>query len=168
MADTAADLLGNSLTAQMLSQEFPERDVQQWATWLQNNRNRSRSVPYRIPFVRMAGGIFYERADLDEFIRWERARKVGEVKLSARAAEALQAFGVGEAGGSATGRKFNYSSCSGQIDESDHSAFVQLVVTDPLRVYRLSVDQAEAIARDLANEARDARELHSRSTGGTQ
>jgi hypothetical protein len=42
------ELLSNSVAAQVLNELLPEKTIEQQMQWLQNNRNQSRQVPYRI------------------------------------------------------------------------------------------------------------------------
>ena len=53
------ELLSNSVSAALLSELLTGKTEEQWMLWLNNNRNQSRRVPYRLPFERMAGGVFY-------------------------------------------------------------------------------------------------------------
>jgi hypothetical protein len=145
------DLLSNGMAAQTLHTIFPDRDVKQWSMWLQNNRNQSRSVPYRIPFVRMHGGVFYEVNELNRYTDWERARSLGTIKLSGRAAEALAAFGVGSDSGGAYGRSLSYAVMPAVTEEGE--PFVRLLIEKPLRVFRLDLAQARALAKRLIEAA---------------
>ncbi|VVP89042.1 hypothetical protein [Pseudomonas fluorescens] len=144
------ELLSNSVAAQTLCELEPEKSVEQWMHWLQNNRNQSRRVPYRIPFERMAGGVFYRREELVSFIDWEKSRQLGALKLTGRAAEVMRAYGIGEKSGSATGRKLKVTAINPQVDEATGTPFVQFITSDPLMVYRLELDEAEAIIREMA------------------
>lgn len=146
------DLLSHSVAAQMLSERLTEKNPEQWALWLQNNRNQLRKVSFRIPFVKMAGGVFYRRDDIAKFAELEKSRQLGTIKLTGRAKEALEAFGVGTATGSSTGRKLIVTGINPQVDEATGKTFIQMIFSDPLRVYRLELDQAEAVAKEL-NEA---------------
>jgi hypothetical protein len=71
--------LTTSMAAQALHNIFPDRSVDQWIMWLQNNRNNSRSTPYRIPFTRLSGCVVYNTEDLDRFADWERLRALGTI-----------------------------------------------------------------------------------------
>lgn len=146
------ELLSNSFAAQTLSQELPDKTAEQWLAWLQNNRTPSRPVTYRVPFVKMMGGVFYRSDDIAKFIELEKSRQLGTIKLSGRAKEALDAFGIGTATGSTTGQRLNVTGINPQIDQATGKGFVQMIVTDPLRVYRLELDQAKTMAAEL-NEA---------------
>lgn len=150
------DLLSNSMAAESLHRIFPNRDVQQWSMWLQNNRNQSRSVPYRIPFVRMHGGVFYEVEELNRFADWERARSLGTIKLSGRAAEALAAYGVGSDNGGAYGRSLAYTVMPAVTEEGE--PFVRLMTEKPLAVYRLEIAQALALANELVEATKYLRQ----------
>lgn len=138
------ELLGNSMTAQALSEQLQDKTPEQWAGWLQNNRNQSRRVPYRIPFQRINGGIFYARDELDKFVEFEKQRTIGTIKLTGRAAEVLRAYG-----GSATGRKLKITTINPQADEATGKLYIQVIADDPLMVYRLELDEAQAIAAKL-------------------
>lgn len=145
------ELLSNSVAADVLNELMPDKTPEQWALWLQNNRNQARRATYRIPFDRMGGGVFYRRDELAKFTEWEKGRKLGSIKMTGRAAEVLQAFGIGEKGGSTTGRRLKVAGITLQVDQASGTPFVQLVTDDPLMVYRLALDEAKAIAKELAD-----------------
>jgi hypothetical protein len=145
------DLLTNGMAAKTLHALLPERSEEQWALWLQNNRNHARPVSYRVPFVRMGGGVLYEVAELNRFVEWERARKLGTVKLSSQAAAALDAFGIGTSEGSPYGRSLSCKVDVAQTQEGE--PFVRLIVEKPLAVFRLSAAQASSIAHGLIESA---------------
>ncbi len=143
------DFLSNALAAQRLAEIIPDKSAEQWALWLQNNRNQSRRVPYRIPFERIAGGVFYRPDDLAHYAEWEKSRQLGNMKLTGRAAEVIRAFGIGTGGGSTTGRKLKVTGINPQFDEATRTVFIQLITDDPLMVYRIELSEAKQIARDL-------------------
>jgi hypothetical protein len=62
----------------------------------------------------------------------------------------MRAYGIGEKSGSATGRRLKVSGINPQVDEATGTPFVQLITSDPLMVYRLELDEAEAIIREMA------------------
>ncbi|TDG24935.1 hypothetical protein EYW47_08925 [Paraburkholderia silviterrae] len=95
----------------------------------------------------------YSRDDLASLIEFEKTKRIGGVKLSGRAAEAMRAFGIGEKGGSTTGRKLNVSAVTLQADQATGARFVQLITSDPLMVYRLEISEAKALAKELADAA---------------
>lgn len=149
------EFLSNTVAAQALGELLPTegKTHEQWLLWLQNNRNQARRVAYRIPHERgiegIGGGIFYRREELAKYADWEKSRQLGTLKLTGQAAEAMRAFGIGTASGSTTGRKLKVSGIKPQIDEATGTAFVQLITDDPLMVYRLELEQAEAILHGL-------------------
>lgn len=151
------ELLSNQAAIELLTELVPGRTAQQWAVALQNNRNPSRKVPHRIPYVRMSGSVFYKRDDIASFAEFEKVRQLGSIKLSPRIAEALRAYGVGDPGGSTTGRSLNVSAVNLQVDQSTAKPFIQVIATDPLMVYRIEVPDAKALAQELA-QAVDAAE----------
>ncbi|MGT2505930.1 hypothetical protein [Cupriavidus basilensis] len=152
------ELLSSSVAAEILSEQMPDKTPGQWALWLQNNRNQTRKVSYRIPFERMGGGgVFYRREELAAFTDWEKGRALGVVKLSSRAAEALRAFGIGEQGGGTQGRCFKGASVNLQTSNDGGGAFVQVVIEEPLMVFALRPDQAIEFGKELAKAGEAAR-----------
>jgi hypothetical protein len=147
------ELLSKQVAAAMLSELMPDKTAKQWMTWLRNNRNQLRRVPYRIPTVSLGGGAFYRRDDLEAYVEWEKSRQMGTIKLSARAVEALHAVGFNERGGSSTGRHFDVTMISHQIDETTGEPFIQLILNNPLMVYRLPIVQALEVADLLYEQA---------------
>jgi hypothetical protein len=146
-------LYGNSHAARILSEQFPERTPEQWELWLRNNRNQVRKTVYRIDVVHISNRSFYRPQELAKFIQWEKSRRLGVMKLTGRAAEALRAYGIGTATGSTTGRKLEITGILDQTDEVTNEQFVQLIISEPLLVYRLDPEQARDIARRLYQAA---------------
>jgi hypothetical protein len=66
-----------------------------------------------------------------------------------RSSELLRSFGIGEPGGGYTGRSLAITAITPQIDEEDGKPFVQVIMNNPLRVYRLEIKQASTMANDL-------------------
>jgi hypothetical protein len=144
------ELLSAAAAGDFLQRLMPEKTAAQWAMFLQNNRKPGRQVTYRVPFERLGSmGAFYSPAELQRFAEWEKQRTLGAVKLSGRAAEALHAFGIGQAGGSTTGRQLDYS-INPQIDPATQEPYLQLIVRDPLMVFRVSQAQAKGLQEELA------------------
>ena len=148
------ELLGVTVAAEVLNGLMPEKTPQQWITWLTNNRNQSRTVPYRIPTVRISGGVFYRRAELESFVEMEKSRQLGTIKVTGRVAEALRAFGINEPGGGPYGRELKTFRVAEAIIDGDSRVFAQLTVGDPLSVYRIEVEQIETMIAELT-EVRD-------------
>lgn len=148
------ELLSNSMAAQSLSEQLQDKTAEQWAGWLQNNRNQSRTVPYRIPFERVSGGVFYARDELDKFIEFEKQRLVGSIKLTGRAAAVLHAYGTGTSGGTRHGRQWKGGSANLANDNGD--VFVQAVVSEPLTVFRMTAEQAIEFGTELVQTGKAA------------
>jgi len=149
-----ADLYSTQAAAEFLSRALPdEGDSAYWSSVLINNRRTDRAPVHRIPFCRIGKGAFYAPEDLARFVEFEKGRRVGNIKLSGPAAEALQAFGIGE-GGSATGRRFEVAGITLQSDEVTGKPFVRLITTSPLMVYRLELEEAKTIAKALSDAAK--------------
>ena len=160
------ELWGNSFTAQALSEQLPGRDAVRWELWLRNNRNQSRAAVYRVPFERISNGTFYKPEEIAKFVAWEKSRRLGTIKMSGRAAEVMQAFGIGTATGSATGRKLLIMGIERMTDPATGQPYVQFITGDPLIVYRLEVDQALQVAaglRTAASQPGKKRKAHSGS-----
>jgi hypothetical protein len=151
--DTVEDLWSNSVTAQYLTEQLPERDAQRWQLWIRNNRNSSRSAAYRVPFVRISNGTFYRPMEIHKFIAWEKARQLGTMKMSGRTLQTMQAFGVGQPNGSSTGRSLQVLAITAQTDPITGDRFVRLVTIEPLTVYRLSLSEASSLGNQLVDVA---------------
>ncbi len=143
------ELYSISVAAAYLSKHLTDKSPEQWRLALQNNRSPSRAVAFRIPYEKLGGGVFYGRNELARFVEFEKMRQLGTIKLSGRAVEALKAYGVGEAGGSLTGRKLNVTGINPQVDEATGKMFIQVIVDSPLMVYRLELDEAKSISQEL-------------------
>lgn len=147
------DLMKTDKAANLLADKLTARTPDQWAVWLRNNRNHAHRTTYRIPTEKVGREVFYRSEELIKFIAFEASRNVGEFKLSGRAAEALHAMGIGKLGATSQGRKFE----SGQVNQAvapDGSVFVQMVISSPLAVYRLTPQQAVDFGKDLTDTGR--------------
>jgi hypothetical protein len=63
----------------------------------------------------------------------------------------MQAFGIGTAGGGPYGRRLEYEL---HLQDNEGEPYVQLVVKDPLLVFKLPSEQVEALASQLAQAAK--------------
>lgn len=150
------EMLSAAVAAQFLANALPERTAAQWSGWLRNNRNHSKRAPYRIPTSRIGREVFYSRPELEEFIRFHEALRIGDVTPTGRVAEMLSAFGVGM-GGSRTGYAWPDATVNAAMDETTNTPFVQVRIPAPRpTVYRLNPDQAVAFAKALATAAKEA------------
>ncbi|WP_322094572.1 hypothetical protein [Paraburkholderia bannensis] len=138
--------------AAILREQFPDKTEEQWKTWLHNNRNGAKNAVATIPFVRVGKAAMYHPDDIAKFVDFEKSRRIGNVKLSGRAAEALRAFGIGEIGGGATGRKLAYT-LTAQVDPATGRHYAQFITRDPLMVFRLEQDQVCALAAEFSELA---------------
>ena len=152
--DMTEELLGVGAAAEVLNELMPDKTPRQWITWLTNNRNQSRTVSYRIPTVRIWGGVFYRRAELEGFVELEKSRQLGTIKLTGRVAEALRAFGINEPGGGPYGRELKTFRVGEAVVDGDSRPFAQLTVGDPLSVYRIEIEQIKTMIAELT-EVRD-------------
>ena len=152
-APTAATYLSDQLGG--------KRDY--WITWLANDRRPGRA--HLIPPLDGPGRPLYLVAALDAFIDLERAKRLEKTGPSGRAAEVMQAFGIGSEDGSRTGRKLACQ-VTGQLDEQTSQGFVQLSIASPFLIFRLDTDQARSLARSLIQEADDADHMQGIVTRG--
>lgn len=143
------ELLSNGVAANLLNELLPNKTPEQWLLWLQNNRNKARPATYRIPVEKLGGGVFYLREEVVKFAEFEKSKTLGAIKLTGRAVEVLRAIGFNEHGGSSTGRSFNPSGVYLQTDESTGNEFLQLHTKDPLMIYRIEIDAAEFLLKEL-------------------
>ncbi|HDR8946015.1 TPA: hypothetical protein QDA71_003016 [Burkholderia vietnamiensis] len=158
------ELLSTQAAAEHLARELPTKSESQWALWLRNNRNQSRSVIYRVPVVHVGRPAYYKPQDLAEFIEFERRMQTGAMPLSGRAKQALQAFGLGEPGSTGLGRKWRDASAN--LAASEKGALVQFVITEPLMVFALSPEQAQAIGRELLEAGQAAQRQNAANVKG--
>lgn len=144
------DLLSTQAAAELVASEIHEAaGVTYWARYLTNNRRDDRNPPHRVSFQRLGACAFYRREDLAAFIEFEKKRRLGIRTLSGRAAEVMRAYGIGEAGGGTTGRRLDCT-INPQVDPVTGAPYVQLVINDPLLVYRVDIAQAKALCTELA------------------
>lgn len=142
-------LLSTNAAGDWLHEAIPGESAAHWRTALANNRKPNRKPPHRVPFSTLGRGAFYAVSDLIEYAEFEKARRMGTLKLTGRVAEVMRAFGIGANGGSTKGRKFDVTGISPQIDEATNAPFIQLILDNPLMVYRLELAEAKSIAREL-------------------
>lgn len=161
MTDTIEQYRNVGMAATYLSEQLPKegKTQQQYMQFLQSNRVKGRAIAYQIPFEKMGGGVFYRIEELDKYIALQKSRTLGTVKLSTKAAEALQAVGFNEAGGSSTGRKFNPTDLILAIDEVTKKHFIQLILSEPLRVYRVEIEAAEFLFKELGEALAASRRI---------
>jgi len=156
-SDQAGALLSSAAAGLALAELLPDegRTAEQWATWLQNNRNMSRAAAYRVPHVR----AMYRREDLEAYAAWERSRQQGSLKLSPRVAEALRAFGAGEPDATPQGRRLKSFSANVAVSNEDAAPIVQLVMSNPLTVWRLTPSQAVTYGAELLEAGQAAQRI---------
>jgi len=150
--------------AEHMSQQLGQT-VDYWTTRLANMRNPKRAVAYRLNFATTEGRLgLYSEEDLQAFVEFEKAKQLGNLTLSPRAAEALQAFGVGKPGGGTRGRIFS-GSTNMQPAEDGHPPIVQLILNNPLMVFALSPDQALELGQELIDNANAAKRIYGAAAG---
>lgn len=158
------EFLSTQAAAEHLARELPAKTESQWALWLRNNRNQSRSVIYRVPVVHIGRPAYYKPQDLAEFIDFERRMQTGALPLSGRAKQALQAFGLGEPGSTNLGRR--WKGADANLAVSEKGALVQFVISEPPMVFALSPEQAQAIGRELLEAGQAAQRQNAANAKG--
>lgn len=146
-------LYTSSKAAAILHEQLPDKTAAQWATWLHNNRNNpAHGAIHKVPFERAGKSVLYRADDLATFVEFEKSKRIGTMKLSGRAAEALRAVGFGEAAGSTTGRKLECTLVAAR-DEAGGKNFAQLIIRNPFVVFRLEPEQVRELATEFADMA---------------
>ncbi|HRP25450.1 MAG TPA: hypothetical protein PK205_16505 [Promineifilum sp.] len=151
------ELLSRQAAAERLAQQLPDKNAEQWALFLRNNANTARQAFYRLPVERIGRSSFYREGELSKFIEFEKARQIGTLKLSGRAAQALQAFGIGQKGGSTKGRQWKGGSAN-LINEGE-SITVQAIINEPLTVFVMTPAEAIEFGRDLIETGQAAQRI---------
>jgi hypothetical protein len=144
-------LFNTGAAADFLNEAIPGKTPGYWRQRLINARRSDRSEAFVLPFSTVGKAVFYEEADLQQFIEFEKSRQLGKMKLSGRAAEALRAFGIGEAGGGSQGRRFKDGSVNLQATDDGSGVFVQTIISEPLMVFAMTPEQAIAFGTDLVD-----------------
>lgn len=152
------ELLSTQAAAEYLAAHVPDKDIQQWSMWLRNNRNHSRSAIYRIPSDRIGRIAVYTLEALQAFVEFETSRLVGHIKLTNKAAEIAQAFGIGSPEGTPFGRLLESAFTSLQSDGKQ--SYVQMTISKPLMVYALLPDQAVTLGKELLKAGKAAQRIN--------
>lgn len=144
---TTTELLSRQAAAEWLAQQLQDKSVEQWALFLRNNANNARRAVYRLPVEQIGRSSFYQPDELSKFVQFEQGRQLGTLKLSGRAAQAMQAFGIGQDGGSTKGRKWKGGSAN--LANDNGGVFVQAVISEPLTVFAMTAAQAIEFGKEL-------------------
>ena len=110
-AQRLADLLGGT--------------AERWRVWLSNDRRPGRAQ--QLTPVMGPGRPRYQLAALEAFVTTERATRLKESGPSGRIAEVLKAVGIGEEGGSSTGRRLDCQVAGEKVGSQrvcDHEASI--------------------------------------------
>lgn len=154
-----SNLYNTAAAAEFLHEQLPGKTPTYWSGRLVNMRRIDRSTALAIPFSRAGKAAFYDETDLRLFADFERMCHLGKVKVTGRAAEALKAFGIGQAGGGAQGRTFKGATVNMQVNNDDGQPFVQTIVNEPLTVFVMTADQAIAFGKELIEAGQAAKRI---------
>lgn len=141
------DGITSRAAVKLLQEALPEKKGY-WASFLVNNRRKDRNPPHRIPFGRQHGEAIYRPADLNAFIEFEKHHRLTGMKLTGRAAEVMQAYGIGSPSGGAYGRTISYNLF---LQSNESGPYGQLIINDPMLVFRLLPEQVDELAADFAS-----------------
>lgn len=155
------ELLSRQAAAEWLGEQLQDKSAEQWALWLRNNANTARRASYRIPTEQIGRGVFYNLNEVEKFAEFEKGRQLGQLKLTGRAAEVLQAYGTGTKGATTNGRKWKGASANLGTDKG--AAFVQTVINEPLLVYAMTPTQAVEFGRELIEVGQAAQRINDQS-----
>lgn len=130
-----------------LHEAIPGESPEYWRQALINNRRADRTPPHRVPFSTMGRAAVYSPEALRDFAEFEKSRRIGQLKLTGRAAEVLQAFGIGQDGG-AYGRNWRGGGAN-QVITNSGECFVQVRIDAPLIVFAMTPGQAIEFGKEL-------------------
>lgn len=158
---TTTELLSRQAAAEWLAQQLQDKTAEQWALWLRNNANTARRATYRIQTEQIGRSAFYNLGELEKFAEFEKGRQLGQLKLTGRAAEVLQAFGTGTEGATTNGRKWKGACANLGTDKG--AAFVQTIINEPLTVFAMTAGQAIEFGRELIEAGQAAQRINSQA-----
>lgn len=151
-------LLTTNAAGEWLHEAVPGESPAYWRQALINNRRPDRSPPHRVPFNTLGRAAVYTPEALQAFADFEKSRRLGQIKLTGRAAEVVRAFGIGEASGTTQGRAFKGASAN--LASGPSGAFVQTIINEPLLVFMLTADQAVALGKELLDAGQAAMRIN--------
>lgn len=153
---TEETLLTTQAAGDYLHEQIPGESPGYWRQALINNRRGDRKPAHRIPFSTLGRAAVYRLEDLAAFCEFEKSRRLGTVTLSAKAAEALKAIGFGEEGATTSGRRWKGGSAN---VANNNGVFVQVVISEPLTVFRVEPADAIAFGRELIEAGEHAQRI---------
>lgn len=146
--------------SEYLHDRIPGESLKYWTARLNNLRRTDRPQPFELRFAKVEGKSgFYNSADVEQYVEFEKSRRVGKVKLSSRAAEALRAFGIGEPGGTSLGRTFKGGTANPHPDNKG-GVIVQTTINEPLTVFAMTPEQAIEFGKELIKAGQAAQRIN--------
>jgi hypothetical protein len=154
------EFLDTAAAADYLHEQVPGESLNYWTLRLTNLRRTDRPHPFLLGFAKYEGKAgYYLLTDVAAYAEFEKTRRIGKVKLSSRAAQAMRAFGIGELGGGSQGRLFKGGSAALAVGNADGKPFVQAIINEPLMVFALTAEQAITFGRDLVETGQAAKRI---------
>jgi hypothetical protein len=148
-------LLSTQAAGDWLHAAMPDESPAYWRQALINNRRTDRTPPHRVPFTMIGRGAFYTEANLQAFCEFEKSRRVGTIKLTGRAAEALRAYG-----GTPYGHPFKGGSAILTIT-NDGERFIRIAIVEPFMVIAATPEQAIKFGTELVEVGQAAQRINS-------
>lgn len=133
--------------SEWLDEAIPGHTPKYWQGVLLNNRRENRRNVHEVPYTLVGKCAFYREEDLRSFAEFEKQKRIGNKKLTGRATEVIRAFGIGQTGGTSQGWKWDGASATPQHVAGE--IFVQVVVNNPLTVFKLSPAEAISFGKEL-------------------
>lgn len=141
-----------SAAAEYVHDRIAGHTVNYWSQRLINMRRKDRPQTYQMPFTMLSGAATYEQADLDNFVEFEKARRLEGKSLKGRAAEVVRAFGIGEPAGSTQGRVLKHAAANLHLmPGAAQDVAVQMIIGNPLAAWLMTAEQAIALGKELTD-----------------
>lgn len=158
--------LDTKAAAQYMNEQIPDESLKYWTARLNNMRRTDRPQTFSLQFAKVEGKAgFYDQKDIFAYAEFEKSRRIGKVKLSGRAAEAMRAFGIGEQGGGTQGRRWMGASVNPAVANDGSGVFVQTIISEPLMVFAMTPEQALKFGKDLVEIGQYAQRSNSTEPG---
>lgn len=150
--------LSRQKAAEWLARRLQHKTPEQWELWLRNNANNARRAAYRVPVEPLGRHAYYRLDELEKFATFEQGRQRGTLKLTGRAAEVLEAFGLGTNGATTKGRRWKGATANPSPDGD--TAFVQTIINEPLLVFAMTPEQAIEFGQELLDAGQAAKRIN--------
>lgn len=153
--------LDTKAAADFLHEQVPGETEKYWLARLNNMRRTDRPQTFNLQFAKIEGKAgFYDQKDVAAYSEFEKLRRIGRTKLSGRAAQVMQAFGIGEPGGGSFGRKWVGARAHVVPSPDGGPVFVQFFIHEPMLAFAMSAEQASTLGKELVEMGRAAQRFN--------